>query len=341
MSGLNHLRRLLRRLEPGSRTHATRARLTQPLLTGAEVSELLQQARRLARSAPTLDSAHPLSGELPSRFRGSGSDYDDNRPYVAGDDLRHLNWRLLARTGQAHTWLYRDERRPAAFHLVDRRAGMIFGTRRRLKVTQAARAAIVRAAAAQHLGLPVGGMVLEAALPTARWLPIGQDHALHALIEAVRAPCPPREGSQPSLARALRHLLAVLPVGSRLDVFSDFHDLDTTIRPILHALAARHRVSAFLVLDPAEVQLPRAGQLYLRETGGHLQQRIDTSDPTLRRQFQDAAAVRHARLADWCRGAGVVLHTLSTDTDDLQALLDTPPNPALSRTAQRRPRTGT
>lgn len=341
MGGLNRLHRLLHWLGPGTRTQGARACLTQRLLTEAEVAALLQTARSLPRRAVDVNSAHPLSGELPSRFRGSGSDYDDNRPYVAGDDLRHLNWRLLARTGQAHTWLYRDERRPAAFHLVDRRAGMIFGTRRRLKVTQAARAAIVRAAAAQHLGLPVGGMVLETALPAARWLPTGQDHALRTLLEAVCAPCPPREGSQPGLARALRQLLAVLPAGSRLDVFSDFHDLDTTIRPLLHALATRHRVSAFLVFDPAEVRLPRAGQLYLRETGGHLQQRIDTSDPVLRQHFRDAAETRLASLTDWCRGAGVVLHTLSTDTDDLQALLDTPPNPALSRTAQRRPCTGT
>lgn len=306
-------------------THGTRADPARPLLDESEVAALLHQGRTPRHCAPDSDSEHPLSGDRPTRFRGIGTDYEESRLYVPGDDLRYLNWRQLARTAQAYTKLFLDERRPGAFHVVDQRASMRFGTRRRLKVTQAARAAIVRAAAAQHQGMLVGGLVLNPeATPTARWIALGMDTSLHALIEAVRVPCPAFEGAQPRLGSLLRHLLVALPHGTQLDLFSDFHDLDTDDRPVLLALASRHRVRAFLIHDPAESRLPRAGQLCLRQTGGHHQRQIDTADPALRRAYQRAARVHRAHITHLCREAGVALHLLASDTEDLRALLPSP-----------------
>ncbi len=321
MGTLSTLCRCLR-ARPG---HGVRADLAQPLLDDLEITTLLRLGKTPRHCATDNDSEHTLSGDRPSRFRGIGTDYEESRLYVPGDDLRHLNWRHLARTAQAYTKLFLDERRPGAFHVVDRRAGMRFGTHRRLKVTQAARATIVRAAAAHHQGMPVGGLIINPeTTPTARWIALGMGTSLHALVEAVRAPCPTFEGAQPRLGSLLRHLFVVLPYGSQLDLFSDFHDLDTDDRPVLLALATHHRVRAFLIHDPAETRLPRAGQLSLRQTGGHHQRQIDTTDPALRRAYHRAARTHRAHITHLCREAGVALHLLASDTEDLRALLPSP-----------------
>ena len=59
-----------------------------------------------------------IGGHL-SRFRGRGMEFDEARPYQPGDDVRTLDWRVTARTGQPHTKLYREERERAVLCWVD------------------------------------------------------------------------------------------------------------------------------------------------------------------------------------------------------------------------------
>lgn len=54
-----------------------------------------------------------LSGNYDSLFRGRGLEIDSLREYVAGDDVKDIDWKATARTGIAHTRLYaalRDQR---------------------------------------------------------------------------------------------------------------------------------------------------------------------------------------------------------------------------------------
>ena len=44
-----------------------------------------------------------LSGRHRSRLRGRGLDFDEVRKYVAGDDVRNIDWRVTARVGATHT----------------------------------------------------------------------------------------------------------------------------------------------------------------------------------------------------------------------------------------------
>ena len=41
-------------------------------------------------------------------------EYAESREYVAGDDARHIDWRVTARTGRAHTKLFQAERERSA-----------------------------------------------------------------------------------------------------------------------------------------------------------------------------------------------------------------------------------
>src|SRR2546423_13555068 len=49
------------------------------------------------------------SGRHRSRRQGGGSEFADYREYVEGEDLRRLDWKVLARTGRAYVRLHQDE----------------------------------------------------------------------------------------------------------------------------------------------------------------------------------------------------------------------------------------
>ena len=93
---------------------------------------------RLARRNRALSV---LAGPNKSNFRGRGIDFEEVRSYQPGDDIRSIDWRVTARTGSAHTKLFREERERAVMLAVDVGAHMQFGTRGTFKNIQAARAA--------------------------------------------------------------------------------------------------------------------------------------------------------------------------------------------------------
>ncbi|TGP40975.1 DUF58 domain-containing protein, partial [bacterium M00.F.Ca.ET.229.01.1.1] len=88
-------------------------------------------------------------------LRGRGMEYAESREYVAGDDARHIDWRVTARTGRAHTKLFQAERERVSLIVADTSPALYFGTRVRFKSVQAARAGAVAAWSAQRRGVRV------------------------------------------------------------------------------------------------------------------------------------------------------------------------------------------
>jgi uncharacterized protein (DUF58 family) len=86
-----------------------------------------EAARRRTLSRQGVTS---LPGLTRTRLRGAGLDFDEVRPYADGDDVRHIDWNVTARTGRAHTRLYREERERALTVALDLRASMFTGARR-------------------------------------------------------------------------------------------------------------------------------------------------------------------------------------------------------------------
>ena len=61
-------------------------------------AELLKQTKLLEiRTRRLVDSV--ISGQYKTAFRGQGMTFSDFREYVAGDDIRHISWALMAKTG--------------------------------------------------------------------------------------------------------------------------------------------------------------------------------------------------------------------------------------------------
>jgi len=79
------------------------------------------------RLAPRKTFSGATHGERLTKKRGISIEFSDYRNYAEGDDLRHIDWNVLARLGVAVTKTYRDEEDLSVHLLLDASASMAFG----------------------------------------------------------------------------------------------------------------------------------------------------------------------------------------------------------------------
>jgi uncharacterized protein (DUF58 family) len=187
--------------------------------------------------------------------RGRGLEFEEVRPYAAGDDARSIDWRVSARRGRLHTKLYREERERPVWLVVDLQPGMFFGSRLQLKSALAVRAAALLAWTVALSGDRVGAVIANGAEtvclpPRARQagvLPI-----LNALLALQpRAPALPKPQT---FGAALRTLQPMVHPGSLVLAISDFASQGGTDPEdvIWSTLAAHADCRLFWVTDALE-----------------------------------------------------------------------------------------
>jgi uncharacterized protein (DUF58 family) len=199
---------------------------------------------------------HGVSGHALSPLRGRGMEYAESREYAIGDDARHIDWRLTARSGRPHTKLFQAERERLTLIVADTAPTMYFGTRVRFKSVQAARAGAIAAWAALRDGDRVAalrGSQREAPIPPAG----GPRGALRVLDALVRWYARPPEDDA-GLRIALDHAARVLRPGSRLIVLADPASIASIEPHRWPAFALHHDTTVLLLVDPLERDPPRA-----------------------------------------------------------------------------------
>ncbi|MDO6761393.1 DUF58 domain-containing protein [Tamlana sp. 2_MG-2023] len=100
-----------------------------------------------------------LSGRYASKLRGRGLDFEESRPYVLGDDIRKIDWKVTAKTGGTHTKIFTEEKEKPAFIYVDQTASMGFGSQKKTKSVVAGELASILAHKIKKGGDRVGGMI--------------------------------------------------------------------------------------------------------------------------------------------------------------------------------------
>jgi uncharacterized protein (DUF58 family) len=70
-----------------------------------------------------------MSGQHRSPYQGFSVEFAQHRPYVPGDDIRHLDWKVYARSDKLHLKQYQQETSLDLVLLVDASGSMRYGTR--------------------------------------------------------------------------------------------------------------------------------------------------------------------------------------------------------------------
>lgn len=256
-----------------------------------------------------------LHGEHLGMLPGSGGELAEARLYAPGDDVRKLDWAVLARTGVPHIRTTTAQRELETTFVVDLTPSMAFGTRQRDKRTLA----LTMVAAFCHLASGPGDRIGAVVLTTAgvqrvpsRTTGTAGPHLLSLLDRTL-----PGEGAAPSLALALQ----AVPTQRRglVVLITDLVG-PPDWQPTLRRLALRHDVIVVQVHDPRELDLPSVGLLRVvdPETGRALD--VPTGSRRLRQRYAAAARSRHAEVAELVRTAGAAHLPLATDEDWLKAL---------------------
>jgi uncharacterized protein (DUF58 family) len=261
-----------------------------------------------------------LAGDYRSTLLGEGTELAQVRPYSAGDDVRHLDWNVTARTGEPHVRVHLAERVLVTWLVLDTSPSMTFGTAERRKADVAEGVAIAVGHISTRRGNRLGFVTFGDEQP--RSLPPRQGRlGLVGLLEALRETGPDESSDRvgaTSLGEALRRTGSMAKQRAVVIVVSDFRGPLDWRRPLIE-LAGRHEVVAVEVRDPREQELPNAGVLWLVDPETGRQVRADTRSEKLRARFAAAAADERAQVARTLASAGARHVVLTTSGDWLRS----------------------
>ena len=230
-------------------------------------------------------SAAQQQGNMISRALGSGFEYAESQAYQPGDDIRFLDWRLMAKKQQAFTKWFEPERLENWCLVFDESVSMRFGTRQRLKVQQACRAIGSLAFITEKRQAQLRLMRFAAHNNEIAYSPVWSGRNLFEQsmefvsnketnsVQGSRLQTFSKNASADSAkieANAFNTLLQSipqdLPAGSKLVFVSDFHALHSNVSKILNQLsflAQKFWVMAVVIEDVAERELPQNTSLEL------------------------------------------------------------------------------
>ena len=288
-------------------------------VTQAGLIGLNAPARAIALDVLRVNSLQ--TGAYVSHFRGRGMEFDESRPYQPGDDPRSIDWRVTARSTEAYTKLFREERERPVLVVVDLRANMHFATRGAYKSVVASRAAALLSWAAHHRGDRLGGLIFGDTTHRELKPRLGRRAALrfvHQIVEHPDWQPGNAPGGDATLANAMAALRRVTRPGSLVVVVSDFQGFTRAAQSYLSGVARHNEVLAVQIYDPIERELPPPGRYRLVSQDDELF--IDTWATAAREEYAAAFNARTATLERFCQRYGAHLMPMATNDDPVPTL---------------------
>jgi uncharacterized protein (DUF58 family) len=256
-----------------------------------------------------------LSGDHAGLFPGHGTERGEARPYVPGDDPRHIDWAVTARTHDPHVRDMIADHELDVWLVLDSSSSLGFGTGLATKHEVAWSAAGAFGLLASTGGNRVGaiGTTVEPGKDRPRLIPArgGSQHTAAVLSALMREPS---DGEIGDLAGAIDTVGRVARRRGMLVVISDFLGDSTWERP-LRGASQRHEVLAVEVIDPREVELVDVGLISVVDVETGRRRLVDTSRSEVRRDYAELARRRRAEVASRLKRCGADHLVLSTDRD--------------------------
>ena len=251
-----------------------------------------------------------VSGVHRSPFHGYSAEFSQYRHYRPGDDLKYVDWKLVARTDRVYTKQFRETTNMSAALVLDTSASMAFPpalTKLRYGAIVAAALAHVIVGQGDGVGLVAGDRVLPHRA--------GRQQLRRVLsaLSSIAA------GGAWDGAAVVRRAADRLSRRGLLVVISDFYDdEERTIAELRRAARMGHEIVLFQVLSREELDLPyrRDVEFTDLETGARLA--LDAA--IVRREYKDALASFLERIRVQSVREGFQYSLVLTDTPPDRAL---------------------
>ena len=212
--------------------------------------EVIRKAKKLEIITRRLVNDR-LAGQYHAVFKGQGMDFDEVRPYHAGDDVRFIDWNVSARTGGLHVKRFVEERELTVILAVDVSSSVQFGTAEETKrIIMAELAAVLAFSAIKNndrVGLMIFSDSVEHYLPAKK----GKKHVMRVITDILNHET---KGSKTDIGAALQYLSKITKRKAVVFLISDF--LTDNYEKGLKIAARRHDLVPIIVEDPLEIALP-------------------------------------------------------------------------------------
>ena len=213
---------------------------------------LLAKYGRLTMVARTVVEGF-LSGVHKSPYKGFSVEFAEHRQYYPGDEIRHIDWRVLGKTDRYYIKEYEEETNLKAYLLVDASGSMAFRGQHGSKFQYAQYVAASLACLMLHqldaVGLITHGTKVRQLLPPRA----NSKHLLHILQTLEHT----EPGGETSMAPLWHELAGKLKRRGMVIILSDcFDQLGPLVRALQHFRHRRHEVILFHILAPEEIEFP-------------------------------------------------------------------------------------
>jgi uncharacterized protein (DUF58 family) len=238
------------------------------------IAALLNPAEMFKLGRLTLLSRYTVEGNLAgahkSPLQGPSSEFSTHKSYGLGDDPKHIDWKVFARTDKHYVKQFDDETNLRVYLALDRSGSMNFtsgtnNTKFHHACKLAAAIGYVVVKSRDSVGLFLHSDKVDLRMEASNSL-----QHLNNLIKRVLQ-APPSSGS--NIAAALHEIAGSVRRRGLIVIISDLYDNEAEISVALARLRKqRHDVIVFHVLDPAEIEfeLMKPAELVDLETGEKL-----------------------------------------------------------------------
>ena len=272
-----------------------------------KTNDILKKVRQIEIRTRQLVS-DSMAGSYHSVFKGSGMNFDEVREYVAGDEIRTIDWNVTARTGTPHVKKFVEERELTIMLLIDISGSGDFGSAEISKRELMAELGSVLAFSAvrnnDKVGLILFSDFIELYIPPNK----GRSHILRVIREILYYQ--PR-GRQTNLFVPLDFVTKVNKRKAVTFLISDYclsgnyEQQLSELKTKLTICKRHHDLISVVVADPHEEQLPDCGRLTIEDAETGRQVELNTSNPRVRQRWYEAAKDRRQKLHRTLAAAGV------------------------------------
>ncbi len=261
------------------------------------------------------------SGRHRSPHKGFSVEFKEHRPYVRGDELRSIDWKVYGKSDKLFIREFEEETNLRCTLVVDRSGSMAYSGDRSGGLTKYDYAVRLAASLAYlMLGQQDSvGLVTFDDAPRDHLPPRSRASYLREILKALCGEVTKRETD---LGGVFHQLAAKLHRRGLLVIISDsMGDVDAIAKALAHFRAQHHEVIFFQILDPDEVDFPFSGRIqFLNLEDVAHEQTVDAK--ALRDAYLNRLAEHDAALRQACRRHRVDFVRLTTDRPFADALAE-------------------
>ncbi|MFH2020449.1 MAG: DUF58 domain-containing protein [archaeon] len=204
-----------------------------------------------------------MAGELASKLKGRGIEFEDYRDYSTEDDAARIDWRASQRSQKLLVREYKLDVNFNVFFMIDVSESMLMSSTKKLKCEYAAEVVNTLFYGLVSSGNSVGFCLFADGLKKLVKSKLGKKQ-YHLFIKEVADP--KNYGGNKNMGKAIHQTLSVLDRKTMIFLVSDFIGQAGPLAEYLKIIAQVHETIGIMISDPLDLRLPSStGQILIQD----------------------------------------------------------------------------